>query len=302
MAYGTTVLDEEHRANCLYFMAVMFALSSADAPTLAQRELNISTRDLVYYFRVDGVPWSAGQIMSMFVELLESLSCTCQGLFIHPMPRICFLLITCTAEAISCRKEKLKHLLHPDGSGLPNLDSLLKKARLNFGSSGDANDGLVAAIDSLSSFRDCKGISAELLLLNVCRPTAPRDWRLFVTTERSVPCSPCTTRAAGTTRSSLAASAKTSPTLKTYSILCTRVCGAPKKAIRFSAACKAANSSARAFVFTHIARTSTARNRCCFFDFCSAAEVADASQCSLLHITGAVEFGKTEHARRLVSG
>ncbi len=79
MAYGTTVLDEEHRSNCLYFMAVMFALSSADPPTAAQRELNISTHDLVYFFRVDGKGWSAGQIMSMFVELLEQLTYTRQG-------------------------------------------------------------------------------------------------------------------------------------------------------------------------------------------------------------------------------
>ena len=79
MAYGTKVLDMEHRANCLYFMAVIFALSSADPPTEAQRELSISTQDLIHFFRVDGVPHSLADIMGMFVELLETLTCTRQG-------------------------------------------------------------------------------------------------------------------------------------------------------------------------------------------------------------------------------
>jgi hypothetical protein len=87
MAYGTTVLDEEHRANCLYFMAVMFALSTAEAPALAQRELSISTRDLVDFFRVDGLSWPLDRIMSMFVHLLEVLTSTYQGLFLSPHAR-----------------------------------------------------------------------------------------------------------------------------------------------------------------------------------------------------------------------
>jgi hypothetical protein len=80
MAFGTRVLDADHRSNCLYFMAVIFALSSADPPTEAQRELSISTQDLITFFRVDGVQQSLGDIISMFVELLEALTCTREGL------------------------------------------------------------------------------------------------------------------------------------------------------------------------------------------------------------------------------
>ncbi len=89
MAFGTKVLDADHRSNCLYFMAVIFALSSAEPPTEAQRELNISTQELIQYFRVDGVQHSVNDIMIMFVELLETLTCTRQGRIAH---RIVFVI------------------------------------------------------------------------------------------------------------------------------------------------------------------------------------------------------------------
>lgn len=79
MAYGTEVLEEEHRCNCLYFMAVIFALSSADPPTQVQSDLNISTQELVKFFRVDGVPSTVADIMSKLVQLFELLTCTREG-------------------------------------------------------------------------------------------------------------------------------------------------------------------------------------------------------------------------------
>jgi hypothetical protein len=62
-----------------YFMAVAFALSNSDAPTEAQRQLNISTQDLVKFFRVDKVAKSVSDIMGMFVHMLEELTCTREG-------------------------------------------------------------------------------------------------------------------------------------------------------------------------------------------------------------------------------
>ena len=91
MAYGTQVLDAEHRANCMYFMAVTFALSSADAPMEAQRDLSISTQDLVKFFRIDGVQQpeqlqlQVKYIISMFVELLETLTWTREGSACSPL-------------------------------------------------------------------------------------------------------------------------------------------------------------------------------------------------------------------------
>jgi hypothetical protein len=60
-------------------MAVAFALSNSDAPTEAQRQLNISTQDLVKFFRVDKVAKSVSDIMGMFVHMLEELTCTREG-------------------------------------------------------------------------------------------------------------------------------------------------------------------------------------------------------------------------------
>jgi hypothetical protein len=98
MAFGTKVLDADHRSNCLYFMAVIFALSSAEPPTEAQRELNISTQELIQYFRVDGVQHSVNDIMIMFVELLETLTCTRQGLIAH-----CIVFVIACVNALSHR-------------------------------------------------------------------------------------------------------------------------------------------------------------------------------------------------------
>jgi hypothetical protein len=64
----------------MYFMAVTFALSSADASMVAQRDLSISTQDLVNFFRIDGVVQPISRIISMFVELLETLTWTQEGL------------------------------------------------------------------------------------------------------------------------------------------------------------------------------------------------------------------------------
>ena len=61
------------------FMAVMFALSTADPATEAQRQLNISTQDLVNFFRVDGASKSVSDIMDMLVQLLETLTCMREG-------------------------------------------------------------------------------------------------------------------------------------------------------------------------------------------------------------------------------
>jgi hypothetical protein len=155
MAFGTRVLDADHRSNCLYFMAVIFALSSADPPTEAQRELSISTQDLIKFFRVDGVQHSVADIMSMFVELLEALTLTRQGLVVaalHPFSSFDF----CSAEAVASRKAKLKDLLHE--AGLPNLQRLLKKAR---------GDGVDDALVSLEQSDVCASLSHELLILQV---------------------------------------------------------------------------------------------------------------------------------------
>jgi len=62
-----------------YFMAVMFALSTADPATEAQRQLNISTQDLVNFFRVNRASKSVSDIMGMLVQLLETLTCTREG-------------------------------------------------------------------------------------------------------------------------------------------------------------------------------------------------------------------------------
>jgi hypothetical protein len=160
MAYGTTVLDEEHRCNCLYFMAVMFGLSSADPPTEAQRELNISTKQLLYLYRVDGDPWSLDRIIVMFVELLETLTCSRQGLFAQFTLHVPRPLTRCAAEALDNRKAKLKRLLQ--GPGLPNLHKLYRIDA----QSGTDND-VDAAIGSLDDFSRCKSVSRELLELQV---------------------------------------------------------------------------------------------------------------------------------------
>ena len=60
-------------------MAVMFALSTADPATEAQRQLNISTQDLVNFFRVNRASKSVSDIMGMLVQLLETLTCTREG-------------------------------------------------------------------------------------------------------------------------------------------------------------------------------------------------------------------------------